>query len=119
MEILFILQCLAVSFFLFFKKGQYEQNLCQPKDTSCVPCPERLPSCVGLSDGPHYFPGRQWSAKYIICFKNRTIDESTCKGNHQYFHPVQKKCLTDVGKGICSKVNKNNLFFLKQYELKF
>ena len=98
---------LFVSFILFFVlKGQYEQNLCDSVDASCVQCPQRLPSCVGLNDGANYFPGRQWTSNFIICFKNRTITISKCKGNHEYFHPAQRNCITDVAKGTNKTMDK-------------
>lgn len=77
--------------------GSYKQNVCQSKDSSCIPCPERLPSCVSLSDGYHGFQMIQWSSNYFQCYKNRTINVLNCKG---YFDPVAKKCVDKIHSGI-------------------
>lgn len=76
--------------------GSYKQNVCKSKGPSCIPCSERLPSCVGLSNGYHGFL-MQWSSKYFQCYKNRTINVLNCKG---YFDPNAKKCVEKIHSGI-------------------
>lgn len=78
------------NFFLFL--GEYTQNLCNHGDSTCQPCPNRLPSCRGVPDGDHIFPNKLWEPDYITCFKNRTIAVNRCPVG-QIFHPVQHKCL--------------------------
>ncbi|XP_071175832.1 uncharacterized protein [Mytilus edulis] len=73
---------------------QYDQNKCPVSDPNCKPCPERLPSCIGLPDGLNIFPGKLWKTDYIQCYKNRTIDVKVCTTG--YFHPVQKMCMIEV-----------------------
>ena len=77
---------------LYFCKGSYQQNLCHISDPNCLPCPERLPSCVGLTDGYHGLRD-QWSSDYFNCYKNRTIDVLTCKG---FFDPNTKQCVEKI-----------------------
>ncbi|XP_062614311.1 uncharacterized protein LOC134276045 [Saccostrea cucullata] len=71
----------------------YKQNLCLATDSSCLPCTQRLPSCVGLDDGYHGFFGQEWYSKYFQCYKNRTIDILNCNG---YFDPSAKKCVDKI-----------------------
>ena len=100
---------------LYFCKGSYQQNLCHKTDPNCLPCPERLPSCVGLTDGYHGLRDR-WSSDYFNCYKNRTIDVLTCKG---FFDPNTKQCVEKILPGtitlstfnssdikICFNINK-------------
>lgn len=82
----------------FSLSGEYDANVCDPTDPICVPCPDRLPSCIGQSDGSHVFPGREWQSDYITCYKNRTVLPSK-KCTKGYFHPVKETCLEDVDKG--------------------
>ena len=56
---------------------------------TCTPCPERLPSCVGLPDGRHSYPGRMWQSYFIVCYKHRTTVERCVKG---IFNPVTLQC---------------------------
>lgn len=58
---------------------------------SNVPCPEKLPSCIGLSDERHEFPNRRWRPDYIVCYQNRTVEIATCPGG--YYHPYQRVCV--------------------------
>lgn len=76
--------------------GEYVKNLCLTSDKSCIPCPGRLPSCRGLSDGLHSFPGRLWMEDYIKCFRNRTMDVSKCTTG--YFNPTLRACTTKLGR---------------------
>ena len=78
--------------FLFV--GQYEQNVCKANSTTCAPCPERLPSCVGEVDGLNAFPGKLWQNDYIQCYLNRTIHITKCQNG--YFNPNKKRCSSIV-----------------------
>lgn len=87
-------------FYLFLKKiflGEYSQNICRKDDTACPPCPERLPSCIGVPDGDFPFPGRLWKQEFVTCYMNRTITLQRCTNG--YFHPQMKKCIVQVPKG--------------------
>lgn len=72
------------------------QNLCQQSDPACIRCPNRLPSCIGKSNGNHAFPTRMWKPNYITCYKNRTINVTRC--THGYFHPINENCTKEVSK---------------------
>ncbi|KAJ8316009.1 hypothetical protein KUTeg_006023 [Tegillarca granosa] len=90
--------------------GEYDQNHCVSSDTHCEPCNKRLPTCVGLPDGSHTFPQREWTSDYIKCYRNRTVSLNKC--NHGYFHPRIKVCTSMVEKGeyeqnLCSKTDPN------------
>ena len=86
-------------FFLF--PGEYVQNLCNPRDSTCAKCPSRLPSCVGQSDGFQPFPNLLWEEKYIQCYKNRTMKVAQCPMK-QYFNPRTLKCADKVVPGRIS-----------------
>ena len=77
--------------------GEYLQNRCSSSDPNCLPCPKRLPSCIGHSDGDNPFPNKLWMSDYITCYKNRTLNVTHC--NHGYFNPRTGKCQDDVPKG--------------------
>ncbi|KAK3583072.1 hypothetical protein CHS0354_004017 [Potamilus streckersoni] len=74
---------------------QYDQNLCHRTNSSCLPCPERLPSCIGLPDGVNQFVGREWKSEFVTCYMNRTMEISQCSKG-EYFHPKERKCKTSV-----------------------
>ncbi|XP_062614312.1 uncharacterized protein LOC134276046 [Saccostrea cucullata] len=69
---------------------EYKQNLCQPSDKKCQPCPIRLPSCLGLSDGQNPHPSHLWGEDYIVCFENRTLEVLKCRVG--YFNPRTRRC---------------------------
>ncbi|XP_065924132.1 uncharacterized protein [Magallana gigas] len=71
------------------------QNQCRPGDLACVPCAERLPSCVGRENGNNTFPGRDMSDTFVICWEGRTVSVETCPEG--YFDPKQRKCRTEIG----------------------
>ena len=75
--------------------GQYQKNICSRNDLKCVPCPERLPSCVGKSDGANPFPSKLWSHDYITCLRNRTITVTKCPSS-QFFNPDIRQCTTQI-----------------------
>lgn len=79
--------------------GEYQQNQCDPKDSTCQPCTERLPDCINKPDGQEVFPRKLWQADYIICVKNRTISVDQC-GSLEYFNPRLLKCMKHVKPGI-------------------
>lgn len=79
--------------------GEYEQNLCDSKNSSCKPCKERLPDCLNKQDGQQAFPKKLWQNDYIICAHNRTISVDKCKPL-EYFNPRLLKCMERVEPGI-------------------
>ncbi|CAG5124344.1 unnamed protein product [Candidula unifasciata] len=75
----------------------YVKNLCG--SSHCEPCSSRLPSCVGLSDGNHAHPSRQWSPYYIVCDTERTINITRCPthaptGTSGIFSPTTDSCVS-------------------------
>lgn len=82
----------------FFFTGEYRQNRCPSTNTSCVPCADRLPSCVGLPNGQNSFAGQIWSPYYVDCVDNRTYTVHYCR--HGWFHPVQRICVTQIHPGL-------------------
>jgi hypothetical protein len=85
-------------FLLFYCAGEYVQNVCPGGDPLCEPCPERLPSCIGLPDGHNPHPYHIWGSIFITCYKNRTLDVDQCTTG-QYFHPRERTCKTVVKTG--------------------
>lgn len=81
--------------------GEYQQNLCASFNSSCLPCSDRLPSCVGLSNGKNAFSGRMWSPYYVDCLNNRTYTVHRCTNG--WFHPVQRVCVTQIHPGMFFK----------------
>ena len=77
--------------------GEYKQNLCSNSDPNCIPCPQRLPSCVGVPNGDVGFTGKLWKPDYVTCYTDRTvIPTKTC--SQGYFHPTLKMCTQNVNK---------------------
>lgn len=70
------------------------RNTCPLSDQSCIPCPIRLPSCIGLPDGLNPISGNFWSLKYLRCFLNRTIDILKCPDG--YFNPYLRTCVDRI-----------------------
>lgn len=84
---------LPIWYFFFACTGEYIVNR-EPSlslQRSTVPCPDRLPSCIGLSDGKHEFPSRRWWADYIVCYHNRTVEINKCANG--YFNPYLRICV--------------------------
>jgi hypothetical protein len=77
--------------------GDYKQNLCHAGDFNCKPCSERLPSCIGLGDGPKPHSSRLWGSEYIVCGQNRTITIDRC--SQGYFNPRTFVCTLTILKG--------------------
>lgn len=88
----------------FYVVGEYQQNLCASYNSSCLPCSDRLPSCVGLPNGKNSFSGRVWSPYYVDCLNNRTYTVHRCTNG--WFHPVQRLCVTQIHPGMFSKIFK-------------
>ena len=75
--------------------GEYQQHLCSPGDLSCTKCSERLPRCVGLTDGRHAVPSHLWLTDYIVCYKNRTVNVTQC-ARDEYFNPRLNTCMKNI-----------------------
>ena len=86
--------CIASAETKHFSIGEYQQNLCDPSNNTCVPCKNRLPSCVSLPDGRNAIQWLLWKQDYAICYKNRTMAMDKCKT--RFFHPTQRKCVDKV-----------------------
>ena len=93
--------------------GEYDQNLCNETDPTCVKCSLRYPSCVGLADGNQTFPERVGKPDYITCFSNRTVAISKCVDG--YFDPVSKKCIQNAIHSKCCAFSSQFLTFGKTY----
>lgn len=78
--------------------GEYDQNLCQAGVTSCAPCPDRLPSCVGLPDGDEPDTLHQWTNVYVRCYRNRTMKVEHCPVG-SVFSPASLACISKIGSG--------------------
>lgn len=89
------------NFCFYFLTGQYKQNICNATDTNCQLCSNRLPTCVGQSDGEHAFPSKLWQRDFIICYKNRTVSIAECEDG-LYFNPRTEKCQKSVDIGRSS-----------------
>lgn len=96
------LQCVSVALveFVFIWNnsfaGEYQQNLCSHTDADCLPCPSRLPSCVGHLNREEAFPGRLWTPWFIECFKNRTVNVGNC--GRGVFDPNLGDCVAELDK---------------------
>ena len=80
--------------FIFFHcvpTGEYQQNLCNPNTPGCIPCPQRLFSCVGSPNGANGIEGNSWVPDYIECYKNRTMGTKKC-GGQKVFDPLKREC---------------------------
>ena len=87
-----------------FISGEYDQNICFPGNSSCAPCQERLPSCIGNPDGAHAFTGLEWTDNYITCYKNRTVGIDKCPTS-SYFDPRNNGCVSKLNVGECRRLN--------------
>ncbi|WAR27118.1 hypothetical protein MAR_012822 [Mya arenaria] len=75
--------------------SQYKYKVCG--GSHCMPCNERLPSCVDKGDGITIHPGRLWTPFYVVCYKERTIKTDRCKPDvdgAQFFHPEKNECVS-------------------------
>ena len=86
------------TYLCFCLSGAYNQNLCAPGDQSCAPCPDRLPSCVGLPDGDEPDTHHQWTDVYVRCYRNRTMDVQHCPTG-AVFSPAKLACISKIGSG--------------------
>ena len=71
--------------------GDYEQYKCNPRDPTCSPCEQRMPSCSGLPDGKNAYPNTVISHEYIVCEKGRTVEVGGCLAG--YFDPLERDCV--------------------------
>ena len=92
-------------FFLLYVTGEYLQTQCLQNAVNCTPCPERLPSCIGLPDGNNPFPTRPSSQYYVKCFQNRTVAVEVCQVS--LFDPVTRECSNVID------ASKDSLIFWK------
>lgn len=59
--------------------GEYFVNRCDPTDQSCIPCPNRLPSCKNLPDGQQVIKNLYDNLQYLAqCRDNRTLSYRVC-----------------------------------------
>ncbi|WAR05418.1 hypothetical protein MAR_020787 [Mya arenaria] len=93
---------------------EYDQNKCSPGDLMCSPCPQRLPSCVGTTDGAHAFTGREWTKFYIECLKNRTVALNTCPTG-AVFEPYQSSCVSKIDKNAVQSFCQHNGQAIKEH----
>lgn len=91
-QLLFYTSNISIELFV----GEYSQNLCRQGDTTCKPCPERHPSCVGLPDGRNAM--LPWTDHYVVCLKNRTVSTGRCASG--VFNPVERLCIVNLHPGI-------------------
>ena len=99
-------------YFLHFT-GDYLGNQCAAQPgTPCIPCRERLPSCVGRPNGRNYFPGRELTENYIQCLDNRTLRVGSCAEG--YYDPGRGSCRTEIGAGKLTDVH-NRKFLTGTY----
>lgn len=70
--------------------GEYDQNLCPSRNTTCPPCPHRHANCKSLGNGTQPFSGKMWSSNFATCLLNRTINQSQCTNG--FYHPVELTC---------------------------
>lgn len=77
--------------------GQYFQNICPAGNTSCTPCADRKPSCVGQPDGNNAVPGKAWSQDFMTCSKDRTLSTPTCPVGQ--FDPSKRSCISTINPG--------------------
>lgn len=79
---------------------EYLQTQCLQNAVNCTPCPERLPSCIGLPDGNNAFPSRPSSQYYVKCFKNRTVAVEVCQVS--LFDPGTRECSNVIDASVLS-----------------
>ena len=96
-KVLLNCKCRTIMLMLWFyisASGEYSQNQCS-NSFSCRPCPDRLADCRSWPDGYNPFPGREWTADYVYCLKNRTLETHRCPAP-QIFDPVAAACVPYV-----------------------
>ena len=82
---------------MIYVSGEYSQNQCAVGDPLCDPCPERLPSCIGKTDGAKPFTGREWTDNYMECYKNRTMALNKCPTG-SVFDIYEASCVSKIDK---------------------
>ncbi|KAJ8316015.1 LOW QUALITY PROTEIN: hypothetical protein KUTeg_006029 [Tegillarca granosa] len=99
-----------ISFLFYNFSGDYNKNRCDGKSALCEPCPDRHPSCVGAPDGQNKIPQKEWTSRYMVCYRNRTLDHKSCDVG--IFHPHQRKCITTLHSGDLESYCKNSPRFV-------
>lgn len=74
--------------------GDYLQNHCERNSADCVPCEDRLPSCINLPDNNNPYPGKLDSEYYIKCYRNRTVSVEACQVSK--YNPATRECSQTV-----------------------
>lgn len=77
--------------------GDYLQNHCEQNSANCVPCEDRLPSCINLPDNNNPYPGKLDSEYYIKCYRNRTVSVEACQVSK--YNPATRQCSENVSPG--------------------
>lgn len=91
---MYVLESVSILVFL----GEYMQNQNTDQLKSSVPCPERLPSCIGLPDSRNALPGKKWMSDYVMCYRNRTLMVYHCDRGY-YFNPYRRTCVKVIDTG--------------------
>ena len=82
-----------------FSVGEYVTNQCPtPVNIGCVPCEERIPSCMSLPDGNNAISGKEYTAYYADCYFNRTMMVRKCNGG--FFDPDLRICVKEINSGL-------------------
>jgi len=71
--------------------GEYLQNHCRGDDPYCEPCVDRLPSCIGFSDGDNPIMLLLWTQAFMKCLDNRTLGVESCQEG--IFNPYLRECV--------------------------
>lgn len=87
--------------FWFVSPGDYLQNHCELNSANCVPCEDRLPSCINLPDNNNPYPGKLDSEYYIKCYRNRTVSVEACQVSK--YNPVTRQCSENFSPGRLSE----------------
>ncbi|ESO96183.1 hypothetical protein LOTGIDRAFT_231869 [Lottia gigantea] len=70
---------------------EYAQNRrCPPGASTCQPCEQRIPSCVGVPNKEQPYPGRPPSPLFVVCDSGRTSAVMQCLKN--IFNPTERRC---------------------------
>lgn len=69
---------------------------------------------MGLPSGLNSVAGAQWSAKYVLCYRNRTIEVASCRKG--VFNPVKRICDDHILIGTSFFLNK--IHVLNHYAVK-
>ncbi|XP_050411504.1 uncharacterized protein LOC126826099 [Patella vulgata] len=81
---------------------EYDKYMAECNNTNCPPCEVNNPSCKGLSDGTHPYPGDAMSPRYTVCHTGRTIRVISCQPE-TFYDPVTKRCNHELTKESIDK----------------